>query len=84
MSDIGPVEGYHQWCIHSLQEADHCQVDVYVNRIRQLVRLAGLEGVGLTKLTFITGFPVAISIRLQQVPDIETLPMGDLIARAKC
>lgn len=34
-----------------------------------------------TKLTFVTGFPDAISIELQQVPNIENLPMGDLRAR---
>lgn len=44
------------------------QVDIYTNRIKQLIGLAGFKVVGLeriNKLTFITGFPDAISIRLQ-------------------
>ena len=52
------------------------RVDVYTNKIKQLVGLAGFEGAGLemfTKLAFITGFPKAISIELQQAPNIETL-----------
>lgn len=39
------------------------QVNIYPNRIRQLVRLARYKGVGLerlTKLTFVTGFPDAM------------------------
>ena len=45
------------------------RVNVYANKIRQLAGLAGLEGAGLerfTKLAFVTGFPNAISIELQQ------------------
>ena len=86
-SDWGPVErGIHRWCIHSVQEADHDQVDMYVNIIRQLVGLAGFKRVGLkwlTKLTFITGFPDIISIGLRQVLNMETLTMEDLIAGAR-
>ena len=33
------------------------------------------------KLAFVTGFPNTILIELQQVPNIETLTMGDLLAR---
>ena len=61
-------------------------VDVYVNKIRQLAGLAGFEGAGLerfTKLAFITGFPNAISIEVQQAPKIKTLAMGDQLARAR-
>ena len=42
-------------------------VDVYANKIRQSVRLARFRGDGLerlTKLTFVTGFPNTVSIRL--------------------
>ena len=52
------------------------RVDVYVNKIRQLAGLVGFEGAGLerfTKLVFFTGFLNAISIELQQAPNIETL-----------
>ena len=62
------------------------RVDVYANKIRQLVGLAGFEGAGLlrfTKLAFVTGFPNTISIELQQAPNIETLAMGDLLAQAR-
>ena len=62
------------------------RVDVYANKIRQLAGLAGFEGAGLewfTKLAFVTGFPNAISIELQQAPNIETLAMGELLARAR-
>lgn len=61
-------------------------MEVYANRIRQLVGLVRFQGVGLerlTKLTFITGFPDAISIGLQQVPNTETLPIGYLIVGAR-
>ena len=44
------------------------RVDVYANKIRQLVGLAGFKGdelERLMKLAFVTGFPDIISIRLQ-------------------
>ena len=43
--------------------------DIYANKIRQLAGLAGFKEAGLerfTKLAFVTGFPNAISIELQQ------------------
>ena len=61
-------------------------VDIYANKMRQLSGLAGFEGAGLerfTKLAFVKGFPNAISIELQQAPDIKTLAMADLLARAR-
>ena len=61
-------------------------LDVFTNKIKQLVGLARLEGAGmerLTKLTFVTGFSDTISIRLRQVPNIETLTMGDLRVRGR-
>ena len=42
-------------------------VDVYTNKIRQLVGLAGFKGDGLERLTkpsFVMGFPDTISIGL--------------------
>ena len=62
------------------------RVNVYANKIRQLAGLAGFEGAGLerfTKLAFVTGFPTAISIELQQAPNIETLAMGELLVQAR-
>ena len=51
------------------------RVNVYANKIRQLAGLAGFERPGLerfTKPAFVTGFPKAISIELQQAPKIGT------------
>ena len=62
------------------------RVDVYANRIRQLVGLAGFEGVGLdrlARLAFVMGFPDYISVELQQAPNVETLTMADLMSRAR-
>ena len=62
------------------------RVDVYANKIRQLVGLAGFKGDGLErqmKLTFVTGFPDIVSIGLQQAPNIEALTMGNLISRVR-
>ena len=62
------------------------RVDVYANKIRQLAGLAGFNGAGLerfAKLAFATGYPNAVSIELQQAPNIETLAMGDLLAIAR-
>lgn len=62
------------------------QVDVFSNEIRRLGELAGFNSTGLdniVKLTFINGFPESISVNLQQVTDIMTLKMSDIIARAR-
>lgn len=62
------------------------QVDVYANEIRRVAGLAGFTGDGLekiVKLTFVNGFPDGISVALQQVPDILTVPMSDSITRAR-
>ena len=56
-------------------------VEVFANKIRQLVGLAGFEGAGIerfTKLTFIMGFPGTISIGLQQAPNTETRTTGSM------
>ena len=61
-------------------------VDVYANEIRRLAALAQFEGDELekiTKLTFINGFPNSISVELQQVDKIMTLPMSDVLSRAR-
>ena len=52
----------------------------------QLAALAGFKGAGLErfmKLAFVMGFPNTILIELQQALNIETLTMGDLLARAR-
>lgn len=62
------------------------QVDVYANEIRRLAGLAGFTGESLerlVKLTFVNGFPDSISIELQQVENITTLPMSELLTRAR-
>ena len=62
------------------------RMDVYTNKIRQLIGLAGFEGAEmekLTKLAFVTGFPNTISTELQQSPNIKVITMGDQLARAR-
>lgn len=57
-------------------------IDVYANDIRQLTGLAGFKGEGLesiVRLTFVSGFPDKINIALQQVNEILTKPVSDLI-----
>ncbi|CAE1288439.1 SMPDL3 [Acanthosepion pharaonis] len=62
------------------------RVDVYANKVRQFVRLAGFEGAEmerLTKLAFVMGFPDTIALRLRQAPNVEALTVGELLARAR-
>ena len=83
--------GVHWWCVRSVPESAMIRwagehVDVYANKIRQLVGLTEFKEYGLerlTKLTFVTGFPDAVSIGLQRAPNIEALTLGDLISRAR-
>ena len=61
-------------------------VDVFANEIRRLSVLAGWKGDGLetaVKLAFVTGFPDRISVALQQVQNVESVGMSDLIAQAR-
>lgn len=61
-------------------------VDVYANDIRRLAGLAMFDKVGLenvVKLTFVNGFPDNISVALQQVPNVLTMEMSDLISHAR-
>ena len=58
-------------------------VDVFTNKIRQLIGLAGFKGAKmkrLTKLAFVMWFLDTISIELQQAVNIKALTMGDLLA----
>ena len=61
-------------------------VDVYANRLRKLARGSGLNGDALeqvVKLAVITGFPDSVSKELQQVHDIESLSVSDVLGRAR-
>ncbi|KAK4310191.1 hypothetical protein Pmani_018224 [Petrolisthes manimaculis] len=61
-------------------------VDVYSNEIRRLAVLAKFDKTGLeneVKLAFVNGFPDAISVALQQVPDVLTMDMSKLIDHAR-
>ena len=61
-------------------------VDVYANEIRRLASLSKFTGAGLeqvVKLTFVNGFPDNISASLQQMSNIDTATMSDIIARAR-
>lgn len=62
------------------------QVDVYANEIRRLAGLAGFTNDGLermVKLTFVNGFPDSIGVELQQVENILSVPMSDILTRAR-
>ena len=62
------------------------QVDVFANEIRRLAGMAGFTGAALdriVRLTFVNGFPDSISVAMQQIPDIGTMPMSTLIPRAR-
>ncbi|CAE1234399.1 unnamed protein product [Acanthosepion pharaonis] len=62
------------------------RVDIYANKIRQLVGLAEFEEAEmerLTKLAFVMRFPDTISLELRQAPNVEALTVGELLARAR-
>ena len=62
------------------------QVDVFANELRRLGGLSGLSGDGLdrvTKFAFVNGFPDNISCELQQVNDIFSMPMSEVLSRAR-
>ena len=52
-------------------------------------RLAGLAGFtsdrqnNIVRLTFVNGFPDNISVNIQQASHIMTMPMSDIISRAR-
>lgn len=61
-------------------------MDVYANEIRRLAGLAGFTGDSLermVKLTFVNGFPDSISVELQQMENILSMPMSDVLTRAR-
>ena len=61
-------------------------VDVYANEIRRLAGLSGFSGKGLdrvVKLPFVNGFPDNISMELQQVENILTVSMSEILSRAR-
>lgn len=56
-------------------------MNIYDNEIRSLARFTE-EGVGSDQASICGHFPDHIFVRLQQFPDVETVFMGDLVARA--
>ena len=61
-------------------------VDVYANEIRRLAGLAGFTGSDLeriVKVSFVSGFPDSISVELQQVENVMSLSMSDILTRAR-
>ena len=86
LKEVFPDDAFAAYRIVTMIRWAGERVDIYANKIRQLVGLAGFKGDGLerlTKLTFVTGFPDTVSIGLQQVPNIEALTMENLISRAR-
>ena len=61
-------------------------VDVYVNELRRLAVLAGFTGTAcenLVKLAFVTGFPDEIGVELQQIQNVKSVAMSEVLARAR-
>ena len=61
-------------------------VDIYTSNMQRLTELAGFEGSGkaqIVKLTFINGFSESISMALQQLPNVKTLEISELILTTK-
>ena len=57
-------------------------VDVYANKIKQLVELVGYRGYGAeiaARIALITGFPAEIAQKLQQITAVEKMEMRKLI-----
>ncbi|KAK3884733.1 hypothetical protein Pcinc_011050 [Petrolisthes cinctipes] len=61
------------------------QVDVFATEIRRFARLAGFKDdlEKIVKLTFVNVFPENISVALQQVPNILTMPMSEVVSHAR-
>ena len=79
----GPFTAYGKLC--RLRWSGE-QVDVYATEIRRLAGLSGFKGADLeriVKLTFVNGFPDHISMELQQVEDIVSLSMSEVLTRAR-
>ena len=61
-------------------------VDVYMTELRRLAGLAGFTGDGLetcVRLSFVNGMPDDIGSILQQMPDVKTAPLGELLSKAR-
>ena len=79
----GPFETYGK-LVHMKWAGE--PVDVYANEVRKLAGLAGFSGEGLdriVKLTFVNGFPDNISMELQQMANILTVSMSEILVRAR-
>ena len=61
-------------------------VDVFATEVRRLVGLCGLKGEGAdisSRLAFITGFPEAIRVELEQIEGVEKMTVADLLPRTR-
>ncbi|XP_068237250.1 uncharacterized protein [Palaemon carinicauda] len=60
-------------------------VDVYANEIRRLAGLAKFDKVGSENVVklFVNGFPDNISVAVQQLPNLMTMAMSELISHAR-
>ena len=61
-------------------------VDIYATELRKLAKESGLTSTALehtVRLAFVTGMPESVSVDLQQAPNIESMAMPDILARAR-
>lgn len=61
-------------------------VDVYMTELRRLAGLSGFSGIGLetcVRLSFVNGMPDNIGSVLQQMPDVRTTSLSELLSRAR-
>jgi len=61
-------------------------VDIFATNLRRLARESGFTEPAIddiVRLAFITGVPHNVSMELQQLQDVESLPVADILSRAR-
>ena len=78
---VNPYQAYEQFIRRVYREPE--PVDVYLNDIRRLARLADVATEGLIKKAFIVGLPSAVSRELRASSKIDGLTLSQLVDRAR-
>ena len=61
-------------------------VDIFANELRRLSGLAGFKGDAaeqVVRLAFVTGFPDDIGVELQQLSNVDTMKVSEILGRAR-